>query len=85
LKFGQKNWSRTIRPNFFFLKSTSDRGHSFDALLLYGHEFSLTIFDLMVFSFVDLFTEDFLAAAITTFFVAKVFFNLKWDHYCDNR
>ena len=49
-----------------------DSGHSFDALLFYGHEFSLIIFDIMVFSFVDLFAEDFLLAGIVTFFVGKV-------------
>ena len=50
----------------------SDTGHSFDALLLYGHEFSLTIFDVLVFSFVDLLVQDYLIAAIFTFFVGKV-------------
>ena len=51
----------------------SDTGHSFDALLLYGHEFSLTIFDVLIFSFVDLFVQDYLVAAIVTYFVGKVF------------
>ena len=50
----------------------ADTGHSFDALLLYGHEFSLTIFDVLVFSFVDLLVQDYLIAAIITFFVGKV-------------
>ena len=50
----------------------ADTGHSFDALLLYGHEFSLTIFDVLVFSFVDLLVQDYLVAAIITFFVGKV-------------
>lgn len=50
----------------------SDSGHSFDAILFYGHEFTLIIFDIMVFSFVDLFTQDFLVAAIVTYFVGKV-------------
>ena len=52
--------------------SFADTGHSFDALLLYGHEFSLTIFDVLVFSFVDLLVQDYLIAAIITFFVGKV-------------
>jgi meckelin len=56
----------------------SDSGHSFDAVLLYGHEFSLIIFDIMVFSFVDLFAQDFLLAAIVTYFVGKVNIVLKW-------
>ena len=60
--------------NYFILKNMqfSDTGHSFDALLLYGHEFSLTIFDVLVFSFVDLLVQDYLIAAIITFFVGKV-------------
>ena len=49
-----------------------DKGHSFDALLLYGHEFSLTIFDILVFSFVDLMVQDYLVAAIIAYFVGKV-------------
>ena len=49
-----------------------DCGHSFDSLIFYGHEFTLIIFDIMVFSFVDLFAQDFLLAAIVTFFVGKV-------------
>ena len=60
--------------NYFILKNMqfADTGHSFDALLLYGHEFSLTIFDVLVFSFVDLLVQDYLIAAIITFFVGKV-------------
>ena len=27
----------------------SDTGHSFDSVMLYGHEFSLTIFEVLVF------------------------------------
>ena len=50
----------------------SDSGHSFDAVLLYGHEFALTMFDMMVFLFVDLFAEDFLLAGIITFVVGEV-------------
>jgi len=48
-----------------------DSGHSFDAVLLYGHEFSLTIFEILVFSLVDLFAVDFLLAAIVTYLVSK--------------
>ena len=49
-----------------------DSGHSFDALLFYGHELTLITFDIMVFSFVDLFVQNFLLAAIVTYFVGKV-------------
>ena len=57
---------------YFFVTTIADTGHSFDALLLYGHEFSLTIFDILVFSFVDLLVQDYLIAAIITYFVGKV-------------
>ena len=35
----------------------TDKGHSFDALLLYGHEFTLTVWEVLVMSFVDLFAQ----------------------------
>ena len=50
----------------------ADTGHSFDRLLLYGHEFSLTVFEVLVMSFIDLFVQDFLAAGIITYFVSKL-------------
>ena len=73
--------SRITRYSFkksnFFPKCSqaifyTDRGHSFDALLLYGHELSLTAFDVMVFSFVDLLTHDYLASGIITYFVGQL-------------
>ena len=36
-----------------------------------GHEFSLTIFEVLVFSFTDLFTGDFLISALVTYIVTK--------------
>ena len=54
------------------LNAFSDGGHSFDALLFYGHELSLTIFDIMVFSFVDLLAKDYLLSAIVTYFAGQV-------------
>ena len=69
-----KNVIENGNQELFFFKNMqfADTGHSFDALLLYGHEFSLTIFDVLVFSFVDLLVQDYLIAAIITFFVGKV-------------
>ena len=71
-------WNKHLLLYNFF--TISDTGHSFDALLLYGHEFSLTIFDVLIFSFVDLLVEDYLVAAIVTYFVGKVF-SLNWFFY----
>ena len=45
-------------------------------MLLYGHEFSLTVFDMMIFIFVDLFAQDFLLAGIVTYFVGEVGFSM---------
>ena len=70
----RRNVIENGNQELFFFKNMqfADTGHSFDALLLYGHEFSLTIFDVLVFSFVDLLVQDYLIAAIITFFVGKV-------------
>ena len=50
----------------------TDNGHSFDSVLLYGHEFSLTIFEVLVFSFTDLFAADYLISALVTYLVSKL-------------
>ena len=50
----------------------ADNGHSFDSVMLYGHEFSLTIFEVLVFCFADLFCQDFLIAALITYIVTKI-------------
>lgn len=44
----------------------SDNGHSFDNVLYYGNEFRLFTFDLIVFSFVEILSQDFLFAAVIT-------------------
>ena len=49
----------------------ADNGHSFDSVLLYGHEFSLSVFEALVFTFTDLFTSDFLISALITYLVTK--------------
>ena len=49
----------------------TDNGHSFDSCLLYGHEISLSIFEVLVFTFTDLFTADFLISALITYLVTK--------------
>ena len=49
----------------------TDNGHSFDSVLLYGNEFSLTIFEVLVFAFTDLFASDFLISALVTYLVSK--------------
>ena len=40
-------------------------------MLLYGHEFSLTVWEVLVLSLVDLLTQDFLLAAAVTFLLSK--------------
>lgn len=44
----------------------SDNGHSFDSVLFYGNEFSLLTFDILVFSFIVVLSEDYLVAGTVT-------------------
>ncbi|XP_066909091.1 meckelin, partial [Halyomorpha halys] len=44
----------------------NDNGHSFDNVLYYGNEFRLFTFDLVLFSFVEILSQDFLLAAVIT-------------------
>jgi len=54
----------------------ADNSFSFDSVLLHGHEFSLTLFDMILFVFVDFLAENFLLAGIVTFFIGEVNFNI---------
>ena len=56
----------------------SDNGHSFDSVLLYGNEFSLIVFEVLVFSFVDLFTADYLISALITYIVTNLISILRY-------
>ena len=57
----------------------TDNGHSFDSVLLYGHEFSLTIFEVLVFTFTDLFMSDFLISALVTYLVTKLITIIRYN------
>ena len=57
----------------------TDNGHSFDSVLLYGHELSLTIFEVLVFSFTDLFMSDFLVSALVTYLVTKLITIIRYN------
>ncbi|GAB6027348.1 Meckelin [Chamberlinius hualienensis] len=48
-----------------------DNGHSYDAALLYGNEFTLTTFDILVFISLDLASQDFVLAGVITFLIGK--------------
>ena len=37
----------------------NDNGRSFNSVLVYGHEWTLMLFDLLMFAFVDSFAQDF--------------------------
>ncbi|XP_014675060.1 PREDICTED: meckelin-like [Priapulus caudatus] len=49
----------------------TDSGHSFDKVLLYGNELKLLVFDVMLFTIVDLAAHDFLLAGIICYFVTQ--------------
>ncbi|KAL1449101.1 hypothetical protein WDU94_000334 [Cyamophila willieti] len=48
-----------------------DNGHSFDSVLFYGAEFSLFSFELMLFTSVLIWCDNYLTAGLVTIFVAK--------------
>lgn len=49
----------------------NDNGHSFDSVLLFGNESTLLIFDVLLFSVIDIATSDYILAAVLTFFIGK--------------
>ena len=50
----------------------NDNGGSFNSVLLYGHEWTLMPFDLLMFAFVDSLAQDFVLAGVVTYLVAKI-------------
>lgn len=46
--------------------------HAFDRVLFYGHESSFLIFEMLLFTFIDLLSYDFVLASIITFIVSCV-------------
>ena len=55
----------------------NDNGRSFNSILLYGNEWTLMLFDLLVFAFVDSFAQDFVLAGIITYIVTKLLIMLR--------
>ncbi|XP_044170194.1 meckelin-like [Acropora millepora] len=57
-------------------KATSyhDNGRSFNSVLLYGREWTVTLmlFDLLMFAFFDSLAQDFVLAGVVTYLVAKI-------------
>lgn len=49
-----------------------DNGHSFDTVLFYGNEFTLFSFDLILFSFILLLTDNFVLCILVTVMFAEV-------------
>ena len=50
----------------------SDNGHSFDQVLFFGQESTLMTFDLLLFVVVDMAANNFILAAVITYFVDEV-------------
>ncbi|XP_064640211.1 meckelin-like isoform X2 [Lineus longissimus] len=50
----------------------NDNGHSFDAILFYGNEPTLLVFDILLFCIVDLIAMDYILAAIITFLFDEI-------------
>ena len=49
----------------------NDDGRSFNSVLFYGNEWTLMLFDLLVFAVMDLASKDFVFAGIFTYLVTK--------------
>ncbi|KXJ16794.1 Meckelin [Exaiptasia diaphana] len=49
-----------------------DDGKSFNSVLFYGHEWTLMLFDLLVFAVVDFIATDYILAGILTYIISKV-------------
>ena len=56
----------------------TDNGHAFDSCLLYGHEFSLSVFESLVFCFTDLVCADYLVSGLVTYLVTKMIATLRY-------
>ncbi|KAH8019231.1 hypothetical protein HPB51_018458 [Rhipicephalus microplus] len=56
-----------VDRGFFY----NDNGHSFDAVIYHGHEFTLVLWDLLMFCVVDFASSDFVLAATLTYIVDK--------------
>lgn len=63
---------RRIKFDFAALFCISDNGHSFDAVIYHGHEFTLVLWDLLMFCVADFASNDFVLAAAVTYVVDKV-------------
>ena len=50
----------------------NDKGRLFNSALLYGHEWTLMLFDLLTFAFVDSLEQDFVLAGVFTYLVTKI-------------
>ena len=52
--------------------SCTDDGHSFDQVLFFGHETTLTIFEILLFTVIDILSQNFILAAVITFVFMEV-------------
>ncbi|XP_023223368.1 meckelin-like [Centruroides sculpturatus] len=50
----------------------NDNGYSFDNILFRGQEVTIVIFEVMLFTIVDMVAEDYVYSAIVTFIIAKI-------------
>ena len=50
----------------------NDDGHGFTSALLYGNEWNLLLFDIVIFTFTDMFASDFVLASFVTYTVGQL-------------
>ena len=60
-----------MRWLFSWFNTVADGGMSFAAVLFYGHELTLLIFEVLIFGLVDLASHNYFLAAAVVFFVME--------------
>lgn len=50
----------------------NDEGHGFDTVLFYGNEWNLMLFDMVIFTLIDLLAADFVLAAFITYILGQL-------------
>ena len=62
-----------LYTHFFFIL---DNGHSFDKVLFFGQELTIFTFELFLFSFIEILSQNYLLAILLTGLCDKVLYNL---------
>ena len=65
-------WIITTFLHWGYCVFSTDDGHSFDQVLLFGHETTLTLFQVLFFALIDLASQNFILAGVCTYLIGEV-------------